>query len=327
MYANTNTKAPQQQQKETEQEHQQQEHQQESKFEQLTQKQKQYGRQESPQIPIDSNDNNICSTSPLLPPELIKSKRRLLVMDLDETMIYTSFKKLNNYDFTIPVIHPSGHLSKLYVKKRPFLNMFLQECSNEYDIVVFTAAGPRYASEVLDHIDVRSVISHLIFGDSVTRFADGKYIKDLELLGKPLKDVILVDDTPDVYAKHPKNAVPIGKFKGEENDEQVQINRNYLFFYYSDNVQNVLDTNQSFEWLCNKAAMDGKPVRHVIYYYHYFNVFTSFISQINKYAWNNSSWDEYKIFKQSATCSGRTNSRESTEERERREKDRNKRSL
>ncbi|ETO07784.1 hypothetical protein RFI_29606, partial [Reticulomyxa filosa] len=89
---------------------------------------------------------------------------------------------------------------------------------------------------------------------------------------------------------------------------------------------NVLDTNQSFEWLCNKAAMDGKPVRHVIYYYHYFNVFTSFISQINKYAWNNSSWDEYKIFKQSATCSGRTNSRESTEERERREKDRNKRS-
>ncbi|ETO31020.1 hypothetical protein RFI_06100 [Reticulomyxa filosa] len=284
----------------TEQEYQQHEHQQES--EQLTQqKQRQLNqknlqdqlyefkkeevqqvlKEQNQSIQIDPNNNDVGSTSPLLPPELIKSKRRLLVMDMDETMIYTSFKKLDKYDFTIPVIHPSGHTSKVYVKKRPFLNMFLQECSNEYDIVVFTAAGPRYTNEVLDYIDLRSVISHRIFGNNVTRLADGKYIKDLGRLGKPLADVILVDDTPDVYAKHPKNAVHIGKFKGEENDEQLKQLLPVLLTTLAtvDNVQNVLDTSQSFEWLCNKAVIDGKHVWYVIYYY--CNVFTSFIPQIN----------------------------------------------
>ncbi|ETO07095.1 hypothetical protein RFI_30297 [Reticulomyxa filosa] len=192
---------------------------------QLQQQQQQHQQETKP-----ANERGQGVMQYLLPQELIQSKRKLLVMDLDETMVFSTFEEMKNPDFVIDGMSKSGRV-KTKVKVRPFLRRFLSECSKKYDIVVFTASGAPYANYVLDKIDVDCVIAHRLFGDSLTKFGDGKYIKDLGRLGKPLEKVIIVDDMPSSYAGQFNNAVPIGKFKGAADDQQVQFQTKKYFIF------------------------------------------------------------------------------------------------
>ncbi|ETO15506.1 hypothetical protein RFI_21858, partial [Reticulomyxa filosa] len=162
---------------------QQQSQQPQSQQPQLQQRQQQQSQQQQPQQlhqqetkPADERGQGVMQY--LLPQELIQSKRKLLVMDLDETMVFSTFEEMKNPDFVIDGMSKSGRV-KTKVKVRPFLRRFLSECSKKYDIVVFTASGAPYANYVLDKIDVDCVIAHRLFGDSLTKFGDGKYIKVL----------------------------------------------------------------------------------------------------------------------------------------------------
>lgn len=64
---------------------------------------------------------------PLLPPPL-SSSTKTLVLDLDETLIHSSFKKPKHYDFIID-IDVRGSPEKIYVTKRFGLDVFLFEMS------------------------------------------------------------------------------------------------------------------------------------------------------------------------------------------------------
>lgn len=46
----------------------------------------------------------------------------------------------------------------------------------------------------------------------------GSYIKDLSLIGRPMKDVIIVDNSPNAYYFHPENAVPILSWYDDPDD-------------------------------------------------------------------------------------------------------------
>ncbi|ETO04597.1 hypothetical protein RFI_32800 [Reticulomyxa filosa] len=125
----------------------------------------------------------------LLPAEIVRSKKKLLVLDLDETMVYARFEqfatyttqriqqKLDNYDFVVDSIDSQGNNETIYVKKRPYLDSFLKKCSSKYDIIVFTASIANYANAILDRIDTNRIIAHRLFRDSVTHFGDDHYIK------------------------------------------------------------------------------------------------------------------------------------------------------
>lgn len=57
-----------------------------------------------------------------------KPKLKTLVLDLDETLIYTTFKKRKSYDFSLE-IDVKGQMEKVYVTKRFGLDIFLFEMS------------------------------------------------------------------------------------------------------------------------------------------------------------------------------------------------------
>lgn len=46
----------------------------------------------------------------------------------------------------------------------------------------------------------------------------GSYIKDLSLLGRDMKDVIIVDNSPNAYFFHNENAVPILSWYDDPDD-------------------------------------------------------------------------------------------------------------
>lgn len=143
----------------------------------------------------------------LLPAKKPSDNRICLVIDLDETLVHSSFKPIENADFIVPV-EIDGTLHKVYVLKRPHVDEFLKRMGQLYECVLFTASLAKYADPVADLLDTESIFKARLFRESCA-FYRGNYVKDLSRLGRDLNRVIIVDNSPASYIFHPDNAVSI----------------------------------------------------------------------------------------------------------------------
>ncbi len=50
---------------------------------------------------------------------------------------------------------------------------------------------------------------------------EGNYVKDLQCLGRDLSTTIIVDNSPHSYVFQPENAVPIGTFIDDMEDQEL----------------------------------------------------------------------------------------------------------
>eukprot|EP00294_Goniomonas_avonlea_P005558 CAMPEP_0114551816 /NCGR_PEP_ID=MMETSP0114-20121206/6800_1 /TAXON_ID=31324 /ORGANISM="Goniomonas sp, Strain m" /LENGTH=778 /DNA_ID=CAMNT_0001736665 /DNA_START=352 /DNA_END=2688 /DNA_ORIENTATION=- len=109
---------------------------------------------------------------------------------------------------------------KIWVKKRPQLDAFLQRVSELFEVIVWTAAPKEVAQQVLDRIDPRGYIKGRLYREACTT-SGGDRVKDLSKLGRPLDFVMIVDDTPSSYKLQPQCAMPIKKFIEDPNDIEL----------------------------------------------------------------------------------------------------------
>lgn len=80
------------------------------------------------------------------------SDKICVVIDLDKTLVHSSFKPVNNADFIIPV-EIDGVVHQVYVLKRPHVDEFLQRMGELFEYVLFTARLAKYANPVADLLD------------------------------------------------------------------------------------------------------------------------------------------------------------------------------
>jgi len=140
-------------------------------------------------------------------------------LDLDETLVHSSFKPIPNPDFIIPVeIEEQVH--KVYVLKRPGVDQFLQQTGRLFEIVVFTASLAKYADPVLDLLDSTKVVHHRLFREACTNYK-GNFVKDMSRLGRELKHCIIIDNSPSSYLFHPENAIPCESWYDDEHDTEL----------------------------------------------------------------------------------------------------------
>ncbi|XP_078455258.1 CTD small phosphatase-like protein isoform X2 [Lampetra planeri] len=126
---------------------------------------------------------------PLLP-ELrpLDEGKKCMVIDLDETLVHSSFKPIENADFIIPVeIEGTTH---------------------------------QYADPVADLLDRWGVFRVRLFRESCV-FHHGSYVKDLSRLGRDLSQTIIIDNSPASYIFHPENAVPVGSWFDDMSDMEL----------------------------------------------------------------------------------------------------------
>ncbi|KAH6608971.1 plasma membrane phosphatase required for sodium stress response [Trichoderma cornu-damae] len=156
----------------------------------------------------------------LLPPITPQLKgRKCLVLDLDETLVHSSFKILHQADFTIPV-EIEGNYHNVYVIKRPGVDEFMKRVGELYEVVVFTASVSKYGDPLLDQLDIHNVVHHRLFRESCYNH-QGNYVKDLSQVGRDLKDTIIIDNSPTSYIFHPQHAVPISSWFSDAHDNEL----------------------------------------------------------------------------------------------------------
>ena len=153
----------------------------------------------------------------LLGPRMRKNlNKKTLVLDLDETLVHSSFKPPENSDIVLPV-DIDGKVCYVYVLVRPGTLTFLQELAQYYEIAISTASLSKYAEPLMKILDQGLWCSHHLFREHCT-FYNGIFVKDMQMLGRWMQDIIIIDNSPSSYLFQPENALPITSWYDDKED-------------------------------------------------------------------------------------------------------------
>jgi len=192
--------------------------------------------------PVEENGNPRPTERYLLPAMRNQdADRKCVVIDLDETLVHSSFKPISNADFIVPV-EIDGTVHQVYVLKRPHVDEFLQRMGEMFECVLFTASLAKYADPVADLLDKWGVFRARLFRESCV-FHRGNYVKDLSRLGRDLNKVVIIDNSPASYIFHPDNAVPVSSWFDDMSDtELLDLMPFFENMARADNVYSMLKT-------------------------------------------------------------------------------------
>lgn len=154
---------------------------------------------------------------PAMAPD-VKGKK-CVVLDLDETLVHSSFKPVPNADYVVP-IEIDGQQHHVYVLKRPHVDEFLAALAPLFEVVLFTASLSKYADPVTDLLDPQRVMRYRLFREHCV-FHRGSYVKDLSRLGRELPTTVIVDNSPASYLFHPDNAIGCISWFDDKNDTEL----------------------------------------------------------------------------------------------------------
>jgi len=167
---------------------------------------------------------------PLLPARSTEEpKRPTLVLDLDETLVHCSREgkssgsrgpavQTGSPDLVIEFDLTPAYGSVFF---RPFVHLFLEVAARSFEIVVFTASQQAYADKVLNALDPEGTyIRHRLYRQHCTEMR-GAFFKELGLLGRPLSQCILVDNSPISVACNADHGVLIQSWYGDRTDHEL----------------------------------------------------------------------------------------------------------
>jgi len=165
--------------------------------------------------------SQITETTPsLLDPQLPHHRgRKCLVLDLDETLVHSTFEPVENPDLILPV-RIQGMTYRINVIKRPGAEEFLARVGEQFEVVIFTASLAEYAEPLVRILDTTNAVSSLLYRQHCTPL-NGVYVKDMSLLGRHMKDIILVDNSPNSFLFQPENAYHIKNFFDDKTDREL----------------------------------------------------------------------------------------------------------
>ena len=149
-----------------------------------------------------------------------KSQKKALVLDLDETLIHSSLTPFPNRTNIVLQIDLGPENYTIYSIKRPFVEEFLNEMSLYYDIFLFTASLEQYSKPLLKFIDKNQVIKH-VYNREYCKYYEGYFFKDLGILYRDYKDLIIIDNNPVSYLFNKENGIPIKSWFDDPNDSEL----------------------------------------------------------------------------------------------------------
>lgn len=156
--------------------------------------------------------------SPSSPFQKLKSQgrsKKILLLDLDGTLIYTSPKA------TDKAVKISVDGKTIFVNKRPHLAKFIEEANKMYILGVYTSSIEDYADKVVKILELEKVIpKKMRFYRNTCENIRGDYRKRVSRIEADLRNVLLLDNRPEMVTDR-KNILGIRSWNGEEDDEEL----------------------------------------------------------------------------------------------------------
>jgi len=150
------------------------------------------------------------------------TNRRLLILDLDETLVHVrEGDPTGPCDFTFP-----GH----HAVRRPHVDGFLEFAFSRFEVAVWSAAAVDYVEHVVQAIFPKPERLSFVWGrprctlrrdfQSATTY----WLKDLKKVrrrGWALSDILVLDDKTESYRRNYGNLVRVSPFEGDPADRQL----------------------------------------------------------------------------------------------------------
>jgi RNA polymerase II subunit A small phosphatase-like protein len=155
--------------------------------------------------------------------------RNTLVLDLDETLVHSSFEApppkpdgSPGFDFSVTVRIDGGEFV-IYVCKRPFVNEFLRDVVQHWETIIFTASLSKYANLVMDVLeDQAGCRCHGRLFREHCSLVEGFYVKDLSRLGRDVAKTLIIDNSPNSFMFHSRNGIACYTWTFEAEDTELR---------------------------------------------------------------------------------------------------------
>lgn len=155
--------------------------------------------------------------------------KKLLILDLDETLIHATSTPLN--------LKPDFVFDQYQVYKRPYLMKFIESASNDFDLAIWSSATDVYVQTIVELLELEHIDFKFIWGRSkctikrnleLDRYVYEKRLKKVKKLGYSLEHILIVDNSPEKISENYGNAIYIQSFEGNPNDQELQKLLSYL---------------------------------------------------------------------------------------------------
>ncbi len=153
----------------------------------------------------------------------------LLVLDLDETLLYSTVTRLAGI--------PDALVGEYYVYFRPGLADFLEYATRNFRVAVWTSSSPSYATGIVPRVFPETM--HLEFvwtRDQCTRGINrqsketswSKDLRKVNAAGFSIATTVLIDDQAGAPGDAAANHIQVIPFTGQTNDTELALLAAYL---------------------------------------------------------------------------------------------------
>ena len=219
----------------------------------------------------------------------IKPDKKILLIDLDETLIHSDFSleylndKKVKYDTIIKFKETKSDFEENYEDyydmrrkklKRELFNEekeykvgvfirkgakeFLTEVSKYFVVGIFTASVKDYADAVIDYLDPnKNLIKFRLYRNNCINLNDKIFVKDLRIIkGIDIKDIILLDNSIYSFAAQINNGILVNSFFNDKNDIELYNVLGYLlnFLVKADDVRVINEQFFNFDKIINDLS-------------------------------------------------------------------------
>ncbi|KAJ8374719.1 hypothetical protein SKAU_G00052990 [Synaphobranchus kaupii] len=156
-----------------------------------------------------------------IPVKTRSTPQATLVLDLDETLVFSSLNMIENAEYTFHTYF-QDHEYKVFMVLRPHVKEFLQSMSKIFEMFVYTSAKKEYAEKILETLDPqKKLFRHRLYQEDCA-CVFGHYIKDLDMLERDLAKTVVLDNAPHAFPYHLMNMIPIKSWAGDTDDDELQ---------------------------------------------------------------------------------------------------------
>lgn len=150
--------------------------------------------------------------------------KQLCILDLDETLVYVA---------KTPLERPCDFMAGPFlVYKRPFVDEFLAQVAQWFDVAVWTTSSEAYADAIVrnlfpDHAQLAFIWARQRCTTATNRDTDERFwIKDLKKVKRldyRLERVLVIDDSPEKIQRNYGNLIRISPYLGDADDDELKL--------------------------------------------------------------------------------------------------------